>query len=62
MAKKDKKGKVKDEESGGGNAKWSDANDALVTFEWNILLDLSGEAATKTFSSLVTELLLQVLG
>ena len=30
MAKKDKKGKVKDEESGGGNAKWSDANDALL--------------------------------
>ena len=30
MAKKDKKGKVKDEESGGGNAKWSDADDALL--------------------------------
>ena len=29
-----------------------------VTFEWNILLDLSGEAATKTLSSLMTELLL----
>ena len=32
-----------------------------VTFEWNVLLDLSGKAATKTFSSLVTELLLQIL-
>ena len=29
-----------------------------VTFEWNVLLDLSGEAATKTLSSLMTELLL----
>ena len=33
-----------------------------VTFEWNVLLDLSGGAATKMFSSLKTELLLQVLG
>ena len=33
-----------------------------VTFEWNVLLDLSREAATKTFSSLKMELLLQVLG
>ena len=33
-----------------------------VTFEWNVLLDLSGGAATKTFRSLVTKLLLQVLG
>ena len=33
----------------------------LVTFEWNVLLDLSGEAATKTFGSLVAKLLLQVL-
>ena len=32
-----------------------------VTFEWNILLDLSGEAATKTFGSLVMKLLLQIL-
>ena len=32
-----------------------------VMFEWNILLDLSGKAATKAFSSLVMELLLQVL-
>ena len=31
-------------------------------FEWNVLLNLSGEAATKMFSSLMTELLLQVLG
>ena len=38
----------------------SDAN-LSVTFEWNVLLDLSREAATKTFSPLVTELLLQVL-
>ena len=30
-------------------------------FEWNVQLDLSGEAATKTLSSLKTELLLQVL-
>ena len=29
--------------------------------EWNVLLDLSRKAATKTFSSLVTELLLQIL-
>ena len=34
----------------------------LVTFEWNVLLDLSGEAVTKPFSSLMTELLLQILG
>ena len=33
-----------------------------VMFEWNVLLNLSGEAATKMFSSLMTELLLQVLG
>ena len=32
-----------------------------VTFKWNVLLDLSWEAATETFSSLMTELLLQVL-
>ena len=32
-----------------------------VTFKWNVLLDLSGEAATKTLGSLVTKLLLQVL-
>ena len=38
----------------------SDVN-LSVTFEWNVLLDLSREAATKTFSPLVTELLLQVL-
>ena len=38
----------------------SDAN-LSVTFEWNVLLDLSREAATKTFSPLVMELLLQVL-
>ena len=30
-------------------------------FEWNVLLDLSGWAATKTLSSLMTELLLQIL-
>ena len=30
-------------------------------FEWNVLLDLSGGAATKMFCSLMTELLLQVL-
>ena len=35
---------------------------ALVTFEWNVLLDLSGRVATKMFGSLVTELLLQILG
>ena len=35
---------------------------SCVTFEWNILLDLSGWAATKTFSSLMMELLLQILG
>ena len=35
---------------------------ALVTFEWNALLNLSGRAATKTLSSLVVEPLLQVLG
>ena len=33
-----------------------------VTFKWNTLLDLSREAATKAFGSLVTEFLLQVLG
>ena len=33
-----------------------------VTFELNARLDLSGGAATKTFSSLVTKPLLQVLG
>ena len=33
-----------------------------VTFEWNVLLELSGEAATKMLSSLSMELLLQVLG
>ena len=32
-----------------------------VTFEWNILLDLSWRAVTKTLGSLMTELLLQVL-
>ena len=32
-----------------------------VMFEWNVLLDLSGEAATKMLSSLKVELLLQVL-
>ena len=32
-----------------------------VMFEWNVQLDLSGGAATKTFCSLMTELLLQVL-
>ena len=35
--------------------------DETVTFKWNVLLDLSREAATKTFSSLMMELLLQVL-
>ena len=33
----------------------------LVMFEWNVLLDLSGGAATKTFGLLVMKLLLQVL-
>ena len=33
----------------------------VVTFELNVLLDLSGEAATKVFGSLVPEFLLQVL-
>ena len=33
-----------------------------VTFEGNILLDLSGGAVTKTFCLLMMELLLQVLG
>ena len=32
-----------------------------VTFEWNVLLDLSCGAATKAFCSLVMEFLLQVL-
>ena len=30
MAKKYKKGKVKDEKSGGGSTKWSDADNALL--------------------------------
>ena len=30
----------------------------VATFEWNMLLDLSGGAATKTFGSLVMESLL----
>ena len=29
-------------------------------FKWNVLLDLSDEAATKTFGSLKMELLLQI--
>ena len=33
-----------------------------VMFELNVLLDLSWQAATKTFSLLMTELALQVLG
>ena len=33
----------------------------IVTFEWNVLLDLSGGAATKMFSSLMTKLQLQIL-
>ena len=33
-----------------------------VTFELNARLDLSGQATTKSFSSLGTELVLQVLG
>ena len=32
-----------------------------VTFEWNVLLDLSGEAATKSFGMLSPELSLKVL-
>ena len=32
-----------------------------VTFEWNVLLNLSGWAVTKMFSSLMMELLLQIL-
>ena len=35
-------------------------NVGCVTFEWNVLLDLSKVAATKSFSSLHVELLLQV--
>ena len=34
---------------------------SCVMFKWNVLLDLSGGAATKTLSSLNAELLLQVL-
>ena len=30
-------------------------------FKWNVLLDLSGEAATKMFGSLMMEFLLEVL-
>ena len=33
-----------------------------VTFKWNVLLGLSGRAATESFCSLMTELLLQILG
>ena len=33
----------------------------LVTFEWNILLDLSGKAATKSFGSLGVEFSLKIL-
>ena len=33
----------------------------VVMFKWNVLLDLSGWAATKTLGSLNAELLLQVL-
>ena len=33
----------------------------FVTFEWNVLLDLSIWAATETLSSLMMELLLQIL-
>ena len=33
-----------------------------VTFELNVRLDLSGEATTKSLSSLGTELVLQILG
>ena len=32
-----------------------------VTFEWNVLLDLSDRAATKMLGSLVAKLLLQIL-
>ena len=35
--------------------------DEIVTFEWNVLLDLSRVAATKTFGLLLTQLLLEVL-
>ena len=34
---------------------------AVVTFERNVLLDLSGEAVTKPFSLLLAELLFEVL-
>ena len=33
-----------------------------VTFKWNVLLDLSREAATKSFGALSTEFSLKVLG
>ena len=35
---------------------------APVTFELNVRLDLSGNAATKSLSSLDAELMLQILG
>ena len=33
----------------------------VVMFEWNVQLDLSGEAVTKSFGPLMTKLLLKVL-
>ena len=46
---------------GGLRAPGWNCNCPAVMFKWNVLLDLSGEAATKTFGSLMTELLLQIL-
>ena len=34
----------------------------FVTFKWNVRLDLSGMAATKTFGSLLMQLPLEILG
>ena len=41
---------------------WTKAETHVVTFELNIRLDLSGEATTKSLSSLGAELMFQVLG
>ena len=43
-------------------AQFAHNNWPSVTFKWNIRLDLSWEATTKSLRSLRTELLLQVLG
>ena len=44
-----------------GSATGASGNDLCVTLKWSILFNLNWEAATKTFSSLRTELLLKVL-